>query len=255
MVPELSRRPLSMERSPRASPAAASSRNTGKKHYPGGSTAPCWTEKPRSATHIHTPAALVYFANQGAIALHVTSSRRRRPTTPTRSSSISDPPEGGFDLVRRAARIIHDCSTASACRRSSRPPARRGCTWSARSTVARATTRSRRFGARASEVLCQRHADLFTTEFYKKDRHGRLYLDMMRNGYGATAVAPYSLRGRAGAPVAAPIDWSEVDDAALAADGFRLRDVRARLDARGDPWRALRERLGNLGDAAALVFG
>jgi bifunctional non-homologous end joining protein LigD len=75
----------------------------------------------------------------------------------------------------------------------------------------------------------------------------------MRNAIGATLVAPYSLRGRPGAPVSAPIAWSDVDDPALAADAIGLRDLRNRLDHRGDPWRDLREELGSVADATRLL--
>ena len=86
-------------------------------------------------------------------------------------------------------------------------------------------------------------------EFYKKDRKGRLFLDVMRNAISATLVAPYSLRGRPGAPLSAPIEWSEVDDPALRSDGVRLRDIRARLDRHGDPWRLLRAAPGSIAAA------
>jgi bifunctional non-homologous end joining protein LigD len=97
--------------------------------------------------------------------------------------------------------------------------------------------------------LCARHPDELTTEFYKKDRKGRLLLDIMRNTLGATFVAPYSLRGRPGAPVSAPIEWREVDDTALRPDGIGLRDVRARLDKHGDPWATLRAKPGSVAAA------
>jgi bifunctional non-homologous end joining protein LigD len=86
-------------------------------------------------------------------------------------------------------------------------------------------------------------------EFYKKDRRGRLFVDVMRNAISATVVAPYSLRGRPGAPVAAPIEWREVEDPALRADGIRLRELRARLDHQGDPWHGLRARAGSVAGA------
>jgi bifunctional non-homologous end joining protein LigD len=52
------------------------------------------------------------------------------------------------------------------------------------------------------------------------------------------------------APVSAPVTWREVEDDALAPDGFTLRDVPGRLERHGDPWAALRASPGNL--AAAL---
>jgi bifunctional non-homologous end joining protein LigD len=90
-------------------------------------------------------------------------------------------------------------------------------------------------------------------EFYKKDRKGRLFVDVMRNAIGATLVAPYSLRGRPGAPLSAPIAWSELDDPALRADGIQLRGVRERLDRRGDPWRDLRAAPGSVAAASRAL--
>ena len=50
----------------------------------------------------------------------------------------------------------------------------------------------------------------FVTVMGKDKRKGRIFIDYLRNGRGATCVAPYSARARNGAPVAAPIDWQEL---------------------------------------------
>lgn len=49
-----------------------------------------------------------------------------------------------------------------------------------------------------------------TVERTISKRRGRLYLDCMQNGYGKTVVAPYSPRAIDGAPVSAPLKWSEI---------------------------------------------
>ena len=55
-------------------------------------------------------------------------------------------------------------------------------------------------------VLAARHPDELTHQFSKSARGDRLYLDTARNGYAQTAVAPYSVRPRRGAPVATPLE-------------------------------------------------
>jgi len=103
--------------------------------------------------------------------------------------------------------------------------------------------------------LTEKHGDVFTTEFYKKDRGGRLFLDVLRNALGATVAVPWSLRGKKGAPVAAPITWDEVDDPDLQADGIRIGDVRARLDETGDPWSDIHSVGGSIASAAQALEG
>lgn len=70
----------------------------------------------------------------------------------------------------------------------------------------------------------------------KSRRKGRIFIDYLRNGRGATAVAPYSTRARDGAPIAMPIDWSELRGLASPSQ-FTVRNAMARLSRRKeDPW-------------------
>ncbi|MGZ5434013.1 MAG: DNA ligase D, partial [Thermoanaerobaculia bacterium] len=72
-----------------------------------------------------------------------------------------------------------------------------------------------------------------TVERALAKRRGRLYLDCMQNGYGKTVVAPYSLRAIDGAPVSAPLKWSEITKK-LDPLKFNLRTMPNRLAKVGD---------------------
>lgn len=76
--------------------------------------------------------------------------------------------------------------------------------------------------------------DRLTIALRRAQRHGRIFIDYLRNGRGATAVAPYSPRARAGAPVACPVRWSELKPS-LRPDAFGFDAAIAR--AKRDPWR------------------
>jgi bifunctional non-homologous end joining protein LigD len=76
----------------------------------------------------------------------------------------------------------------------------------------------------------------YTSNMAKRTRTGRIFVDYLRNGRGATSVAAYSTRARAGAPVSTPIRWDELS-ARLAPNHFTLLNLRKRLAAlRSDPW-------------------
>ncbi len=58
----------------------------------------------------------------------------------------------------------------------------------------------------------------------------------MRNAYAQTAVPPYAVRPRPGAPVATPIAWDELSDSKLRPDRWTVKTVLRRLRSKGDPW-------------------
>ena len=75
--------------------------------------------------------------------------------------------------------------------------------------------------------------DRYTSNVRKEQRKGRIFIDWIRNGRGATSVAPYSLRAREGAPVSMPISWKELDK--IAPKDIKMADAVSR-SRQGDPW-------------------
>jgi bifunctional non-homologous end joining protein LigD len=74
----------------------------------------------------------------------------------------------------------------------------------------------------------------FVSNMAKAKRKGRIFVDYLRNGRGATAIAPYSPRARGTAPIAVPVSWTELKTIP-SASVFKIKDMSARL-AEPDPW-------------------
>jgi bifunctional non-homologous end joining protein LigD len=87
------------------------------------------------------------------------------------------------------------------------------------------------FAKHIAGEMAQAAPDRFVATMSKAKRKGRIFIDWLRNQRGNSAVLPYSVRARAGAPVAAPVAWDELD-AMGTAYRFRLTDA-ACLIARG----------------------
>jgi len=78
---------------------------------------------------------------------------------------------------------------------------------------------------------------IYITKMTKSARRGRIFIDYLRNDRTATAVAPYSTRARAGAPVALPIEWSELRSLP-SGNHYTVATTEKRLSAkRADPWK------------------
>lgn len=75
--------------------------------------------------------------------------------------------------------------------------------------------------------LAETQPDRFTASMSKSRREGRIFIDWLRNERGATAIAPFSLRARPGAPVATPVAWAELAKL-KSADAFNVSDVAER---------------------------
>ena len=95
---------------------------------------------------------------------------------------------------------------------------------------------ARSFTKAVAGVLVSTFPDRFTATMSKAQRKGKIFLDYLRNGLGATAVAPYSVRARQHAPVATPIAWEELARD-VRFDYFNVANIPARVAGlKYDPW-------------------
>ena len=96
------------------------------------------------------------------------------------------------------------------------------------------------FAKRVAQSFAERDPEHFVATMSKAKRKGRIFIDWLRNDRGATAIAPYSTRARAGGPVAMPVGWDELESLE-AANTFHIADIIDRIEAGTDPWRDIGE--------------
>ncbi len=197
------------------------------------------------------PATLVYLANQACVELHMFLSRLAALEDPDQLIFDLDPPDGGhFGLASRTALslrgLLEDELGLAAYVKTTggkglhvHVPLRPDDDFDA----------VREFARQVADLLASRDPERLTTTQRRDERGGRLYLDIMRNGYAQMAVAPYSVRGRPGAPVATPLHWTELEDGSLSPGRFTIRTVGARLDEVSDPWAGMGRRRRGLATA------
>lgn len=111
----------------------------------------------------------------------------------------------------------------------------------------------RTFAEAFSRTLANAHPADFVAIAAKSKRPGKLFIDYLRNGRGATSVASYSLRARAGAPVATPLRWEELAKIKSGA-AFTIATLPKRLaKLKADPWADLASTVQNL-DVVMKLF-
>lgn len=199
-------------------------------------------------------ASLVYLASQACLTLHTWQSNADHPNKPNRLIFDLDPSDEDFEKVKNAAKLIRNFFNKKF-----------------KTDLFLMTTGSSglhlllpikpelefeevlKFCQELSKHLAELHPDELTAEVRKDKRGKKNYVDVMRNAYGQTAVAAYSLRARPGAPVATPIEWEELNGL-KSAQQYKISNIYKRLAQKQDPWKKLSENPVDLKKMVLLLF-
>ncbi|AZP21362.1 ATP-dependent DNA ligase [Streptomyces aquilus] len=251
MLPHLRGRPLMLERHPDGLDGPRFMQKNTPENYPD------WITRVEVAkeggTVCHTvcddSATLVYLADQASLTLHRWLSRVGRLERPDRMVFDLDPSGEGEDFapVRTAALLLAELLDELKLPSALMTTGSRGLHVVVPVNGHDDFDEVRDFAKDVADLLVAGHPDRFTTAARKKDRGDRLYLDVQRNAYAQTAVVPYTVRARPGAPVATPLSWSQLDDPGLDARRWTIAD--AVDQARGNPWAGVMSKGRALGPA------
>jgi bifunctional non-homologous end joining protein LigD len=238
MVPHVRDRPLTLHVFPKGITQEGIYIKQAPKHFPE------WikrvTVRKRGGTVDHAVAnrtdTLVYLAGQNVITPHVWLSRADIIEKPDRLIFDFDPEHTRFAEVRAAARelghVLRDLGLA--------PHAMTSGSRGIHVTVPLRRTRTfdevRAFADAIGDRMVAADPKRLTREWSRAKRGDRIYVDTGRNAYAQHAVAPYAVRAKPGAPVAAPLHWEELGDRTLRPHSWTLRTMGERLAGEGDAW-------------------
>jgi bifunctional non-homologous end joining protein LigD len=255
MLPTLRDRPVAMLRYPDGITAEGIMQKNAPAYFPPWIRRGRVPKKGGYVDHVicDKPATLVYLASQACIEVHAFLARLTSLDDPDQLIFDLDPAdEHQFGQVRDVALRLRDLLfDLPGLTSFVKTTGGRGLHVHVPINAKEDFDQVRGFARGVAEMLVARSPGQLTLEARKQDRDGRIYVDIMRNAYGQTAVAPYSVRGRPGAPVATPVSWEEVRDANLRPDQFTIAtvpEVVAR-SGRADPWAGMARRRQGLARA------
>jgi bifunctional non-homologous end joining protein LigD len=259
MLPLIDGRPVTMQRFPDGIGRGGFLQKQVGRHFPD------WIERvtaPNRRTRQATvreevtyavcrhPDDLAYLANQGCVTPHVWLSRTPDIHHPDQMVFDLDPASDDLGVLRLAASALRGLLEELGLDSFLKSSGSRGLHVVVPLVPAADTDTVKVFSIAVTEALAARHPDELTTEGRIAKRHGRLYLDVGRNGYAQTMAAPYAVRALPGAPVSVPLEWSELDG--WVPGRHTLATIAERLAA-PDPWAGLEAAATRLDRAGARL--
>ncbi len=180
------------------------------------------------------PATLVFLVNIGALEIHASLARAQAPDLADMMIFDLDPPGDFTDEVRRVAVEFRDMLEELGLPVYVKTTGSRGFHVTIPLKPRLSFDVTRRLARALGERMIARDPDNLTLMPRKNVRKGRILIDIWRNAYAQTAVAPWSTRARTGATVATPLSWDEMTQG-IHPRAWTIDNIGERL-ALPDPW-------------------
>jgi bifunctional non-homologous end joining protein LigD len=182
-------------------------------------------------------AGLLSLVQMGVLELHIWGAHRDDIERPDYVVFDLDPDVGlAWERVVAGARLLRDLLAGLGLRSFLKTTGGKGLHVVVPLTRRLGWDEVKAFTKAVAEAVAAAEPERYTANLSKAKRSGRIFIDYLRNGRGATSIAAYSTRARPGAPVSTPLHWDELDSD-VRANSFDVRNLPARLESlRADPW-------------------
>ena len=188
--------------------------------------------------YLHDEAALITAAQMGVLEFHIWGSKIDRIDLPDRLVFDLDPaPELGFGVVSEAAVLIREALDTLGLKSFPLLSGGKGIHVVVPIVPKYPWPVVKQFTRALAEKCAASEPRRFIANMNKAKRKGLIFIDYLRNDRSSTAIAPYSPRARANAPIAWPIDWDELDGIS-ASNEIHMDEARARLEKGAVSWKA-----------------
>lgn len=185
---------------------------------------------------INNQASLVYLANYGCLTPHTWLSRIDKLDYPDKLIFDLDPSGKDFNLVRLKAIELKEILEALGLPVFAMLTGSRGIHLVVPIKRYWDFDKVRSFALSIAEKFVATDPKHLTLEIRKENRGSKIFVDTLRNAWGATAAPPYVIRAKEGAPVAAPLFEGELHDKDLDPQKYNIFNIFNRLKE-GDPWK------------------
>ena len=239
MIPHLAGRPLSLLRCPDGVGSECFFQKHPRVGFPKEVHLVEITEKSGTRPYavVDDLKGLLGLLQMGVLEIHPWGSTVDHLETPDRLIFDLDPDEGlSWDRVAAAAFELRDFLDALGLRSFPKATGGKGIHLVVPVVPELEWDDAKAFTAAVAAKIVERSPDHYTDSLPKKERKSRIFIDYLRNGRGATAIAAYSTRAKPAASVAVPLSWADVENG-IRGDQFTLETLPARLRSlRSDPW-------------------
>jgi bifunctional non-homologous end joining protein LigD len=182
-------------------------------------------------------AGLLSLVQMGVLELHVWGSHRDRIEQPDYLVFDLDPDEGlGWERVVEAARTMREFLTELGLQTFLKTTGGKGLHVVLPLQRRDGWDEVKAFTKAVAEAIAASDPGRYTSKLPKASRKGKIFIDYLRNGRGATSICAYSTRARPHAPVSVPLFWEELETD-VRGDTYTLRNLPERLEGLpADPW-------------------